>query len=122
MQVYDTGECCTGRLYYSVMILRMYAIDSIAIIYTLDDDDNTELKRWAMVFATVPDEHETNYVSPVSTRFQPDIQSLASSALLSNQSLMAVCPRAPDTMTSYSKISYVTDNQYHSNYHVVCME
>jgi hypothetical protein len=30
----------------------------------------------------VPDEHETNYVSPVSTRFQPDIQSLASSALL----------------------------------------
>jgi hypothetical protein len=35
-----------------------------------------------MVFATVPDEHETDYVSPVSTRFQPDIQSLASSALL----------------------------------------
>ena len=41
------------------------------------------------VSATVRDEHETNYVSPVSTRFQPDIQSLASSALLSNQSLVA---------------------------------
>jgi hypothetical protein len=42
-----------------------------------------------MVFATVPDEHETNYVSPVSTSFRPDIRSLASSALLSNQSLVA---------------------------------
>jgi hypothetical protein len=30
MQVYDTAECCTGRLYCSV-IIRMYAIDSIAI-------------------------------------------------------------------------------------------
>jgi hypothetical protein len=46
-------------------------------------------QKWAMVFATVPDEHETNYVSPVSTKFQPDIQSLASSALLSIQSLVA---------------------------------
>ena len=34
MQVYDTAECCTGRLYYSVMILRMYAIDSITILYS----------------------------------------------------------------------------------------
>jgi hypothetical protein len=39
-------------------------------------------KKWAMIFATVLDEYETNYVSPVNTRFQPDIQSLASSALL----------------------------------------
>jgi hypothetical protein len=54
MQVYDTAECCTGRLCYSVMILRMYAIDSIALIYALEDvDDDTEPKRWAMVFATV---------------------------------------------------------------------
>jgi hypothetical protein len=66
----------------------MYATDSIALIYAPDDDD-TEPKRLAMVFATVPDEHETNNVSPVSTKFQPDIQSLASSALLSNQSLVA---------------------------------
>jgi hypothetical protein len=35
-----------------------------------------------MLFPTVSDRHETNYVSPSSTRFQPDIQSLASSALL----------------------------------------
>jgi hypothetical protein len=41
----------------------MYAIDSIAIIYSLDGDNNTEPNRWAMVFATVPDEHETNYVT-----------------------------------------------------------
>jgi hypothetical protein len=59
----------------------MYAIDSIAIIYALDDDD-TEPKSGRWYFATVPDEHETNYVSPVSTRFQPDIQLLASLALL----------------------------------------
>jgi hypothetical protein len=38
--------------------------------------------RWATLFPTVSDQHETNYVSPASTRFQPDIQSLASSALL----------------------------------------
>jgi hypothetical protein len=38
--------------------------------------------RWAMLFPTVSDQHETNYVSPASTRFQPDIQLLASSALL----------------------------------------
>jgi hypothetical protein len=68
--------------------MRMYAIDSIAI-QSVDDDDDTEPEKWAMVFATVPDEHEMNYVSPVSIRFQPDIQSLASSALLSNQSLVA---------------------------------
>jgi hypothetical protein len=37
----------------------------------------------------LPDQHVTNRVSPVSTRFQPDIQSLASSALLSNQPLVA---------------------------------
>jgi predicted nucleic acid-binding protein len=53
--------------------MRMYAIDSIVLIYALDHDDDTEPKRWAMVFATVPDERETNYVSPVSTTFQPDI-------------------------------------------------
>ena len=47
-------------------------------------------KGGAMVFATVPDERKTNYVSPVGTRFQPDIQSLPSSALLSNQSLAAL--------------------------------
>jgi hypothetical protein len=35
-----------------------------------------------MLFPTVSDQHETNYVSPASTRFQPDIQSLASPALL----------------------------------------
>jgi hypothetical protein len=81
LQVYDTGECCTGRLYYSVMILRMYAIDSITI-HSVDDDNDTEPKRWAMVFGAMSDEHETNHVSPASTRFQPDIQSLTSSALL----------------------------------------
>jgi hypothetical protein len=43
-----------------------------------------------MVFATVLDQHETNYVSPVSTKCQPDIQSLVSSALLPNQSLVAL--------------------------------
>jgi hypothetical protein len=42
-----------------------------------------------MVFAIVPDQHETNCVSPVNTKCQPDIQSLASSALLPNQSLVA---------------------------------
>jgi hypothetical protein len=42
-----------------------------------------------MVFAIVPDQHETNCVSPVSTKCQPDIQSLVSSALLPNQSLVA---------------------------------
>jgi hypothetical protein len=33
--------------------MRMYAIDSIAMIYALDDDDDddAEPKRWAMVFA-----------------------------------------------------------------------
>jgi hypothetical protein len=68
----------------------MYAIDSIAI-QSVDDNkyDGTEPKRWAMAFAIVSDEHETNCVSPASTRFQPDTQSLASSALLSNQSLVA---------------------------------
>ena len=49
----------------------------------------TETQKWVMVFVTVPDQHETNYVSPVGTRFQPDIQSLASLALLPNQSLVA---------------------------------
>jgi hypothetical protein len=68
----------------------------ILLLYYIDDDnddnddnDDTEPKRWTIVFATVSDEHETNCVSPVSTRLQPDIQSLASSALLSNQSLVA---------------------------------
>jgi hypothetical protein len=31
----------------------MYAFDSIAIQSVVDDDDDTEPKRWAMVFATV---------------------------------------------------------------------
>ena len=31
----------------------MYAIDSIALIYALDDDDDDGPKRWAMEFATV---------------------------------------------------------------------
>jgi hypothetical protein len=39
MQVYDTAEWFTGRLYCNnVMILRMYAIDSIAI-HSIEDDD-----------------------------------------------------------------------------------
>jgi hypothetical protein len=42
----------------------------------------TEPKKWAMIFATVLYQYETNFVSPVGTRFQRDIQSLASSALL----------------------------------------
>jgi hypothetical protein len=42
MQVYDTAECCTGRLYCSV-IIRMYAIDSIAIQSDDDDDDNVSI-------------------------------------------------------------------------------
>jgi hypothetical protein len=67
---------------------EMHAIDSIAL-HSVDDDKNTEPTRWAMVFAIVPDQHETNCVSPVSTKLQPDIQSLASSALLPNQSLVA---------------------------------
>jgi hypothetical protein len=29
--------------------------------------------RWAMLFPTVLEEHETNCVSPASTRFQLDI-------------------------------------------------
>jgi hypothetical protein len=43
----------------------MYAIDSIAI-HSVDDDDvyDTEFKKWAMVFAVVLDQHDTNYVSP----------------------------------------------------------
>jgi hypothetical protein len=43
-------------------MMRIYAIDSIAIIYPLDDDNDTEPKRWAMVFGAVSDEHETNCV------------------------------------------------------------
>jgi hypothetical protein len=49
MQVYNTAEWLSGRS-YCTRIMRMYAIDSIAMIYALDDDD-TEPKRWAMVFA-----------------------------------------------------------------------
>ena len=63
--------------------MRIYAINYIAI-QSVDDDEDTKLKKWAIVFATVSDKYETNYVSPVSTKFQPDIQSLASSTLLSN--------------------------------------
>jgi len=45
--------------------------------------------RWAVVFATVSDQHETNYVSPVDPRFQHGIQLLDSLALLASQSLVA---------------------------------
>jgi hypothetical protein len=47
MQVYNTAEWLSGRLYCNG-IMRMYAIDSIALIYALDDDDDTEPKsgRW----------------------------------------------------------------------------
>jgi hypothetical protein len=39
MQVYDTVEWFTGRLYCNnIMILRMYTIDSIAI-HSIEDDD-----------------------------------------------------------------------------------
>jgi len=34
-EVYDTAEWLQKRLYYNVMILRMYAIDSIAILYLI---------------------------------------------------------------------------------------
>jgi hypothetical protein len=72
----------------------MYAIDSIAIhsICLMIMIIDTEPKRWAMVFAIGPDQDETNCVSPVSTKLQPDLQSLASSALLPNQSLVAAKP------------------------------
>jgi hypothetical protein len=41
MQVYDAAECFTGRLYSigNEIMMRMYAIDSIAI-YSVDDDDD----------------------------------------------------------------------------------
>src|ERR1035438_843416 len=57
---------------------------TLLLYYVLDDDDDDDehSPRWAMLFPTVSDQYETNYVSPASTRFQPDIQSLASSALL----------------------------------------
>jgi hypothetical protein len=42
----------------------MYAIDSIAIHSVDDDVYDTELKKWAMVFAVVPEQHDTTYVSP----------------------------------------------------------
>jgi hypothetical protein len=42
-RLYDTAECCTGRLYCSVMILRMYAIDSIAILSVYDDEDDVSI-------------------------------------------------------------------------------
>jgi hypothetical protein len=41
MQVYDTAEWLSGRLYCN-RIVRMYAIDSIALIYALDDDDDDD--------------------------------------------------------------------------------
>ena len=66
----------------------MYAINCIAI-QSIDNED-TEPKKWVMVFATVLDEYETNYVLLVSTKFQLNIQSLASSTLLSNQLLVAM--------------------------------
>jgi hypothetical protein len=57
---------------------------TLLLYYALNDydDDDEHSSRWAMLFPTVLDQHETNYVSPASTRFQLDIQSLASSAVL----------------------------------------
>jgi hypothetical protein len=46
IQGYDTAECCTGRLYYSVMILRMYTIDSIAICFVDDDSATSSWNNW----------------------------------------------------------------------------
>jgi hypothetical protein len=49
--------------------MRMYAINYIAI-QSVDDDEDTEPKKWAMAFATVPNEYETNYVSLRSIKRQ----------------------------------------------------
>jgi hypothetical protein len=54
---------------------------TLLLYYALDVDDDDEPKVGGAIPNSVR-EHETNYVSPASTRFQPDIQSLASSALL----------------------------------------
>jgi hypothetical protein len=55
---------------------------TLLLYYALDDDvDDTEPKVGDAIPNSVR-EHETNCVSPASTRFQPNIQSLASSALL----------------------------------------
>jgi hypothetical protein len=55
---------------------------TLLLYYALDDDvDDVEPKVGDAIPNSVR-EHETNCVSPASTRFQPDIQSLASSALL----------------------------------------
>jgi hypothetical protein len=56
-----------------LILLQYYALD--------DDVDDTEPKVGDAIPNSVR-EHETNCVSPASIRFQPDIQSLASSALL----------------------------------------
>ena len=42
MQVYDTAECCTGRLYCRVIILRMYAINSILLFNLIDDENEAD--------------------------------------------------------------------------------
>jgi hypothetical protein len=42
MQVKDTAEWLSGRLYCSVMILRICAIDYIAIQSVDDDDDDDD--------------------------------------------------------------------------------
>ena len=51
MQVYDTAELFTGRFYSILMIMmRMYAIDYIAI-HSVDDEEDDD-KKW-IDFATV---------------------------------------------------------------------
>jgi hypothetical protein len=55
---------------------------TLLLYYALNDDvDDAEPKVGDAIPNSVG-EHETNCVSPTSTGFQPDIQSLASSALL----------------------------------------
>jgi hypothetical protein len=90
----------------------MYAIDSIAIHSVVIIIVQCP-KKWAMVFATVPDQHETNYVSPVSTKSQPDIQSLASPALLPNQSLVPYqCFEINDCIRNSSMVCTKNTNYY----------
>jgi hypothetical protein len=80
MQVYDTAECwledSTG-----CRILWMYAIDSIAIHSVDDCIDDTEPKVGDGIRSSA---RPTWYKLCVTMKpqFQPDIQSLASSALL----------------------------------------
>jgi hypothetical protein len=58
---------------------------TLLLYYALNDDVDDALDAEPKVGDAIPNsvgEHETNCVSPTSTGFQPDIQSLASSALL----------------------------------------